>query len=183
MDFVTHSADELIRLGDQARREGRLDAARQRFSESVELCRENGKSLLLASSLAGLGQIERDLKNRQAALRCYEEAVAVLRTSGADLLRLAHTIRHLADILRGDGALDAATPLYEEALQIYRKGEGTSALDLANTIRGFALLKGARGEREEARGLWEEARGLYESVHVQAGMEESERQIALLVSG
>ncbi len=183
MDIVTYRADELIRSGYEARQEGRLDAARQRFSDSVQLCRADGNSSLLASSLAGLGQIERDLKNREAALRCYEEAVAVLRTCGADLLRLAHTIRHLADILRGDGAPDAATPLYEEALQIYRKDEGRSVLDLANTIRGFALLKDARGEREEARRLWEEARGLYESVHVQAGVEESERQIARLVSG
>jgi len=99
-----------------------------------------------------------------------------------DPLRLAHTVRHLADILRGDGALDSARPLYEEALNIYRSDPATPPLDLANAIRGFALLRGTAGEMEEARLLWLEARALYESVNVLAGVQESEAQISRLTA-
>jgi tetratricopeptide (TPR) repeat protein len=179
---MTPTPDELIRSGYQARREGRLADARAVFSESVDLCRAGRDQRLLANSLVGLGQIERDLKNTAAALQHYRDAVEIYRRAGHPL-RLAHTIRHLADILRGDGVLDLAKPLYEEALSIYRSDPETPPLDLANAIRGFALLRGAAGEAEEAKILWQEARALYESASVRAGVQESEAQIARLTAG
>src|ERR1700751_6138903 len=106
---MRNSPDELIASGYQARREGRLEAAKKFFSESVVLCRASGSNdpPLLASSLAGLGQIERDLKNRHTAIEHYREAVALLR-NGSSPLRFAHTIRHLGDILREEGRMDEA---------------------------------------------------------------------------
>jgi tetratricopeptide (TPR) repeat protein len=173
--------DELIRSGYQARREGRLTDARAVFSESVRLSRAKPDQQWLASSLAGLGQIERDLKNTESALQHYREAVEIYRR-GANPLPLAHAVRHLADILRGDGALESARPLYEEALSIYRNDPETPPLDLANAIRGFALLRGTAGEAKEARILWQEARALYESVGVQAGVQESDARISHLTT-
>lgn len=179
MVSVQETPDKLIPLGYQARREGRLEEARKIFSESVRLSREAANSPALAASLTGLGQIERDLKNRDAALQHYREAVEIYR-NGPDQQRFAHTIRHLADILRGDGSIEEARPCYEEALNIYRADNTTTPLDLANTIRGFALLRENAGENEEAKILWQEARGLYEAVQVDAGVKESERWIARL---
>ncbi|MGH9493568.1 MAG: tetratricopeptide repeat protein [Candidatus Sulfotelmatobacter sp.] len=173
--------EELIALGYQARREGRREDARKFFCESVELCRGGDDQSLLARALSGLAQIERDFGNRGAAIECYREAVDILR-SGADPLSFAHTIRHLGDVLRGDGSLEEAAPCYEEALRIYCNSGETSALDLANTLRGFALLRGAVGEAEEAMSLWRDARGLYESVNVEAGVRESDEQIARLMA-
>ena len=95
-------------------------------------------------------------------------------------MRFAHAIRHLADILRHVGSAAEAAHYYEEALKVYRQHSESRPLDLANTLRGFALLKGGIGESEGANSLWQEARSLYESVHVQAGVEESEREIARL---
>lgn len=114
------------------------------------------------------------------ARRCYGDAVEIYRQNNVDPLRLAHTVRHLADIHRGEGSFELASPLYEEALKIYRQHEEASALDVANAIRGFALLKSATGERDEATSLWLEARKLYESVDVHAGVEESNVQLARL---
>src|SRR3974390_2787672 len=105
--MLRHSPDELIRMGYQARREGRLAEAKNIFSEAVRLCRETGDQSLLAASLAGLGQIERDLKNTPAAVQHYREAVDLYR-SGTNPLRLAHTVRHLADILRAQGVVEEA---------------------------------------------------------------------------
>jgi len=131
-------------MGYQARRDGRLTEAWEIFSESVALCRGADDQQLLASSLVGLGQIERDLGKSEAATQHYREAVDLYRC-GDDRLRLAHTIRHLADILRGYGDIEPARSLYEEALSIYRNDPDTPPLDLANAIRGFALLRGVAG--------------------------------------
>ena len=147
--------------------------------EAVALCREAGEELDLAKALTGLGQIERDLHNNDAAIRNYEEAVGIYRTH-ADVLRLAHSIRHLGDIYRNQKRADLAKPCYREALDLYRGEDRTPPLDLANAIRGFAILQHDAGETEEARMLWQEARELYAAVGIKEGVAESSRRLALL---
>jgi tetratricopeptide (TPR) repeat protein len=175
--FTTPGA--LIRLGHEARSEKRLEDAKQLFAEAVELCRGAADQPMLASALTGLGQIERDLRNNAAALQHYEDAANIYRGL-SDSLRFAHTVRHVGDILRAQGSLAQARPCYEEALSIYRAHAGTSDLDLANAIRGFALLEADAGETEHATSLWREAGKLYSATNVQAGVEESETQIKRL---
>ncbi len=177
---MANTPDHLIASGYRARREGRLGEAKEIFSEAVQVCREaDANPSVLAGSLAGLGQIERDLRNDRAAIECYREAVGIQR-GHPDRLRLAHTVRHLADVLREAGLLEEARTGYEEVLEIYRRHPETRALDLANAIRGFALLRGNAGDPEDAKSLWSEARDLYQSCDVKAGVEESERRIAQL---
>lgn len=162
-----------------ARRDDRLEDARSMYSEAVELCQEAGDGTWLARSLTGLGQIERDLGNFKNALAHYEEAVALYRNLD-NPQRLAHTIRHVADIQIDAGSLGEAEPNYDEALAIYRTDDRTPPLDLANALRGFALLQERKGEREAAKRVWEEARDLYAAVNVEAGVEESSQRIAAL---
>jgi tetratricopeptide (TPR) repeat protein len=178
---MANTPDELVALGYQARREKRLQDAKNLFSESVALSRQTDDQPALASSLVGLGQIEHDLNNLRAAAQHYQEAVDIYR-SESNPGKLAHTIRHVGDILREEGSLTASESCYEEALAIYRKDNATSSLDLANAIRGFALLKSALGEAQQAKSLWQEARNLYESVNVQPGVRESDAQIARLTA-
>jgi tetratricopeptide (TPR) repeat protein len=115
----------------------------------------------------------------EGALRHYEDAVQIYRSLD-NALALAHTVRHVGDILRNLDRLELAEPCYSEALSIYRSHPESSPLDLANTIRGFALLKVSTGDGVEAKLLWQEAARLYAAVDVQAGAAEAERQIALL---
>jgi tetratricopeptide (TPR) repeat protein len=178
---VPATAEELIASGYKARKEHRPEQAKEIFSDAVRLSRKAADSTLLASSLVGLGQTERDLNHTDLALQHYREAVGILRTS-AHRLRFAHTIRHLADIFRKLGSRQDALACHTEALKVYREHAGTPPLDLANTLRGFALLKGDLGANEEAKSMWLEARSLYGSVDVQAGVEESERQVARLMA-
>ena len=163
----------------EARREHRLNDALQDLIEAVALSRKAGDDLDLANALTALGQIERDLHHNDAALKNYEEAVAIYREKG-DVLKLAHTIRHVGDIHRHEQRASQAEPCYREALDLYRREDSTQPLDLANAIRGFAILKHDAGETEEARTLWEEARELYDSVNVKEGVAESSRRLALL---
>ncbi|MDQ2839448.1 MAG: tetratricopeptide repeat protein, partial [Acidobacteriota bacterium] len=137
---MANTPDTLITQGYQARREHRLANAKQLFAEAVELCRKADDRKRLAKALTGIGQIERDLHDREAARKHYEEAVTLYRALD-DPLRLAHTVRHVGDILQDDGQRELAEPCYEEALEIYREHQETSPLDLANTIAGFARLK------------------------------------------
>jgi len=169
----------LIQRGYEARRDHRPADAKELFCEAVALCREADDRVRLAQALTGVGQIERDLNEVDGARQHYEEAVAIYRTLD-DPLGLAYTVRHVGDILRGQGERDVAEPCYAEALGIYRKHEATSLLDLANAIRGYALLKGDGGETAGAAALWREAKELYAAVDVQAGVVESERQLVSL---
>ncbi|HKR64534.1 MAG TPA: hypothetical protein VJZ00_12450 [Thermoanaerobaculia bacterium] len=91
--------------------------------------------------------------------------------------RLAHAIRHLADMHRRDGELALAEPLYVEALALYRANPATKKLDLANAVRPFAILRGLQGAEEESRQLWTEARDLYAECGIEAGVAEATRRL------
>jgi tetratricopeptide (TPR) repeat protein len=109
----------------------------------------------------------------------YAEAIAILREMD-DPLRLAHAVRHLADVARRQGRVEIAQPCYEEALAIYRGNAATAALDLGNALRGYGLLLEDVGDRAAAKEAWVEVLRLYGEVGVQAGIEEAERRVATL---
>ena len=162
--------EDLLLRAAAARRAGLPEAALAEYRAAAAECRG-----LLARALAGMGQAERDLGNRAAALACYKEAASVNRELG-DLDRVAHNLRHLADLHADDGQWDAALPLYEEALELYRGLAGTRPLDLANALRGLALAR--EGTGGDPRALWAEARHLYAVERVDAGVSECERRLA-----
>jgi hypothetical protein len=70
---------------------------------------------------------------------------------------------------------------YEEALAIYRAEPDTPTLELANAIRGYALLLTEGGEKTPAISLWHEAKDLYSAAQIQAGKEECEAHINKLL--
>ncbi len=117
------------------------------------------------------GREARKQKDLDAARAHYAEAAAIYRDE-RDPLGYAHTIRHIADMHLDELNLDEAKPLYEEALELYRGNLNTKLLDLANTVRPYALLKEKAGELNEARELWREARNLYRSLRIEAGVNE-----------
>lgn len=160
---MTDSIQLLLKRGYEARRVHLSSDAKGCFVEAVDRARECGDTSLLMQSLAGLGRIERDLGETALALQNYREAAEVCRSLN-DPLTLAHTVRHVGDILRESGELGPALPCYEEALEICRSSTETNLLDLANTLRGFALLDDAQGRKEDAIAKWREAGELYDQV-------------------
>jgi len=176
---MSHAIDSLLSRATRARVEHRYGDARRDLIQAVESSRKSKDQPRLARALAALGQIERDLHNDDVALHVYEEAVETYRALD-DPLKLAHTMRHVGDILRHMGRLAAARTSYAEALGIYRAHPETPPLELANMLRGYALLKEALGEKLQAREMWEEAGSLYADANVEAGVVESARKIAVL---
>lgn len=109
----------------------------------------------------------------------YAEAAKHYREQN-DVLAYAHAIRHIADIYQQERNPVQAKPLYEEALEIYRSNLGTRVLDLANTVRPYALLMEEQGDADSAMKLWEEARNLYGSLRISEGVAECNKHIARL---
>lgn len=129
--------------------------------------------MLNAAESIEQGRSARAKGDRNAARARYAEAAEIYRRE-ANRLAYAHTIRHIADIYLDESAFESARPLYEEALEIYRSSLESRVLDLANTIRPYAILNEAIGKREIARILWEEARILYNSIRIAEGVAECE---------
>ena len=63
-----------------------------------------------------------------------------------------------------------AEPLYLEAEAIYRQQGEEAELDLANTLRGLALVNESSGRSDAARLLFQQARELYAKCKVEAGV-------------
>ena len=122
------------------------------------------------------GRNARSQGDRNTARACYSEAAEIYRQQ-ANRLAYAHTIRHIADMYLDESKFESARPLYEEALQIYRGSLDSRILDLANTIRPYAILSEAIGDRDTARNLWEEARILYTAIRVGEGVTECEAHL------
>ena len=75
--------------------------------------------------------------------------------------RLAYALRHEADIFREMDKVVEAEPLYREGEGIYRQLGELATLDLANTLRGLALVNESTAKTNGSKALWQEARKLY----------------------
>lgn len=124
----------------QARREVRLADSRAIFIEAVRKASIEADRPSLAEVLCGLAQAERDIGSPEAASHHYANAAVLYRQVGPPA-RLAYAIRHEADVLREMCQPAKAEPLYQEAEGICRQLGEKATLDMANTIRGLALLK------------------------------------------
>jgi len=83
---------------------------------------------------------------------------------------------------RDAGRLRLAEDSYREALGLYGGSKDTAALDLANTLRPYAILREGAGDLEQARALWKEAKDLYATANVNEGVAESSARLARLES-
>jgi tetratricopeptide (TPR) repeat protein len=178
---MSEVVDELLIVASQARREHRSASARQVLLNAVEICRQSNDRERLAKALTALAQAERDLHHLDSARQLFEEAALIYHADGHQL-RLAHTFRHVADIHLDQGNHAPAERCYDLALEIYRNHPDTPLLDLANAIRGLAILKGEIRQNQQAILLWREAGELYAAVDVQAGVAESGHRIGLLTA-
>lgn len=132
-----------------------------------------------ADQLVEAGRTERNAGNTQRGRELYFEAAEKYRAHG-NLLKFAHTIRHVADMDRNMGRFDLAEPAYREALAIYRANPDTVPLDLANALNGFAKLLAAKGEWEETTRFTNEAMEIYLSLDIEPGVSECKRRLASL---
>ena|ERR1700761_2925891 len=132
-----------------------------------------------ASQAASQGYQARREGTLSEARRHYADAARLYREQD-DILAYAHAIRHIADIHQQERDPRSAKALYEEALEIYRGNLETKLLDLANTVRPYALLMEELGDAALAMRLWQEARNLYGSLRLVEGVSECDKHILQL---
>jgi tetratricopeptide (TPR) repeat protein len=173
---MTETFQEQFEKGYKARKEGHAADSRAIFLKAVRSAAEEGDRPSLAEALCGLGQAERDIGNLQAARHHYQGAAVLYRQIGPPA-SLAYALRHEADIVRELCLPTEAEPLYLEAEGIYRQQGEEAVLDLANTLRGLALVNESLGRADASHSLFEQARALYAKCKVQAGVAECEEKL------
>jgi tetratricopeptide (TPR) repeat protein len=177
--MVSGTPELLLEKGRIAKKERRLQEATDLFRKALAESHTSEDRALRAVLYEELAYVERNLRELETAEANYRKAAEIFRSLD-DPLKTAHTVRHAADILREQKKTEQAALLYAESLEIYRGHKETPALDLANAIRGFALLKEQTGDRDRALSLWSEARDLYDLTGIDAGMSECRARIKLL---
>ncbi len=135
--------------------------------------------MVAAAEAISQGRQARNDGDLPAARAHYAEAARIYKDQN-DTLAYAHTIRHIADIYQQESNLGEARTLYEESLELYRSNLNTKLLDLANTVRPYALLNKGQGNHDLAKKLWEEAGSLYGSLRLDLGVSECKAHISQL---
>lgn len=180
---MTERLREEVERARQARIEGRAAEARGALEAALAQARADGDDEACGEAMFEarmlLAHLERDLGNADAARVLYE---ATVRFCPADARPRRHALalRHLADVRRESGDLAEAERGYAQALAILRDADDAMPVDLADTLRPYALLCEATGRADDARDAWREARGLYVVEGVEPGVEECDAALRRL---
>lgn len=171
----------IARLLDEAwKTRGASDYNRGRrlVAEAAELCQEDDHESL--GRVAHVyGQFERDHGNREQALRFYLEGYNHY-VAGNHAEKMAHALRHVADVRRDLGDREGAERDYRSAIRMYRDLDPAPTHSLANAYRGFAMLLERTGKRDEALSAFVEAHRFYLQVANAPGIEEMGRKVKQL---
>ena len=133
-------ADALCVAGRISACLGRDDEALARLQASVAVARGCGDRALLVQSLAGLGSVCASLGDHTATRQHREEALTLARQPGSDDTLVINAAASLAELERLEDRLDAAQPLYEEALRHARAhGDRLSTLAILANLSMLAL--------------------------------------------
>lgn len=121
-------------------------------------------------------QFESDHGNPDKALKLCQKSLAYYKKA-ANLDRIAHSTRHIADMEYRLGKVSDAEQNYRNAIAIYRDNPKTFIGDLANALRGFGILLEKLGKIEEAIEIWEETKKLYLACKLQEGVDEADQRL------
>ena len=172
---------KIAQLLDEAwrtRRDADYERGRRLVDEAAGLCREDDHESLGRAAHV-YGQFERDEGNREGALHFYLEGYHHY-VAGNHAEKMAHSLRHAADVRRDLEDSAAAERDFRLAIQMYRDLDPSPAHPLANALRGFAMLLERIGRNDEALRRFEEAHRLYMQVGNAPGIEEMGRKVKQL---
>lgn len=167
--------EQLLKDAWSVRREGQYDEGKAILEEAKSLCKEtdfkyNGRILAIYA------QYDRDNGQLESALDRSRKSRDLYQASGDQLL-VAHSVRHIADILSSLGNTLKALENYGEALEIYRLHPECDKQSLANTLRPYGLLLLKMKDDKMAKAFLLEAKALYEETGTPAGVEEMQSVI------
>ena len=150
-----NSKDTIMKLLSEAwkyRGKGNYKESKLLLEQAKERCSPDDFDLLGRISHIHM-QHAYDHKNFQDALEFSRESVAYY-TQAQNLDRMAHAIRHKADLHSELGQLDTAESHYLSAIDLYREKRNSHKGDWANALRGYALLLEQQSKYEQALKIW-----------------------------
>ena len=175
---IKNQIQELLKEAWRLRVKSDEEGSRALLFEAKRLCDDKDHSSLGRIHHI-LMQLEYDRNDYEQALSFNAISVTHYRQDG-DADRIAHSLRHRADLLRQIGNVESSLEHYAESIRIYRDNLETSEIDLANALRGYALILQLKGDLLKAIDIWKETMDLYEVVGINAGVEEAEEMIRQL---
>lgn len=155
------------------------DSARENVRKAEKLCEEEDDHLNLGRVFHIFAQFESDQEKYTEAFVHLRRSLEFYKMAG-DPDRIAHSTRHVADLERKLGKLAESEADYGKAIEIYRSIPETDECDLANALRGYALVLELRRKNSEAVTVWKEVKDLYRVCGLQAGVDEAETRLRSL---
>jgi tetratricopeptide (TPR) repeat protein len=166
---------ELLEEAWNKRRVGSYEEARDLVKNAEELSKDDDYNTLGRISHVYM-QFESDHDNLPKALEfCQQSLRFYQKANNSD--KIAHSTRHIADLQRELGNDADSESNYREAIGIYKANSQTNIGDLANALRGFALVLEKRGKSSEAKTAWQKTKELYEACNLQAGVDEANQKL------
>ena len=159
----------------QLRGQGNYEASKNILQEAQLLCKDDEHNYLGRIDHIKM-QHQYDGHNYLEAIKFCKKAIAHY-TTAKNSNKIAHSTRHLADIQTKLNQLDKAFTNYLYALKIYNKHPKTHPGDLANALRGYALLLEKTGKQDEALLNWKSVLELYTQLGIQEGVDEAKFKI------
>jgi len=173
--------NDIDRLLEQAwayRREGNFKAARDLVENAHKLCKDTDFEYI-ARIFHIYAQFESDLENYPSALELNQKSLSFYeQIDNPD--KKSHSMRHIADIHRRLGNYGESEKSYQQALTIFREYSRARQSDLANMLRGLALVSENLGKTAQAIEAWQEAQSIYQQLGLQNGVDEAAKKIAQL---
>lgn len=166
---------QLLTEAWKLRGEGDYEASKQRLAQAEELCQSNDFDILGRISHIYM-QHAYDQNNIFVALEFNQKSIDYY-TKAKNLDKMAHSIRHRADLLAAQNELNEAYISYSKSIELYRSNSDTKDGDLANALRGYALILEEMGTVDNALSIWVEIRQIYTTHNLTEGMEEAESKI------
>ena len=160
---VIEDVEEMLRTAKIFKEENRLDEAIRGLHTALELCEKYKVRKEQTRPLSLLGNIQYDLGNNKASLESYQDALIIAEEESTPE-QIAHIAQHIADVERELGSLKESQSHYRKALKYYRSNVSGHMLSMANSLRGFALLKEKMVDYADAKKMWREAKDLYEKM-------------------
>lgn len=123
-----------------------------------------------------LAQFEADQDEYKTALNYYQQSLAFYeKTPFKD--KVAHSLRHVADTFYSLNEIEEARSRYENVLEIYSAQEETNDVDMANALRGYALVLEKQDEKAAAVKEWSTILTIYEKYNLKSGITEAKSKI------
>jgi len=172
---------EVTKLLEKAwarRREEKYEDVESLLTEARSLCGEEDYDALGRIYHIYM-QIDYDKGHLTKALVLCHQSLAYYKKLGIPE-RIAHSTRHLADLQCHLGQHVESENNYQKAINMYKESSTLHAGNLANALRGYAIVLENLNKLNEARTTWSEVKTLYQSLGIQAGVDEASKRMDAL---